>query len=239
MKHSCPWILAADSIANDLQYRNNGRTNWQSVNLNGKRIEWIKTGMWRTAEKKRIIPWLIWPPHPHLTCPAPPRRLVEATTGGSVLEAELRWIKKTKWWNKMSFIDVLNACLRSANTTDGKYYETAAALCLSSPVGHGQSEGERMNIKDFQIYIRDSLQHIDLMKSRHPDLPVFIVGHSMVRPCLFTHWCLLTFTGFQCVLFCWVCCSWCLFLFKGQGFDPLKFCESVGFFWLLTQTNNK
>ncbi|XP_035761446.1 monoglyceride lipase [Neolamprologus brichardi] len=46
-------------------------------------------------------------------------------------------------------------------------------------VGHGQSEGDRMTIKDFQIYIRDSLQHIDLMKSRHPDLPVFIVGHSM------------------------------------------------------------
>uniref|UniRef100_A0A3P9BVB8 Monoglyceride lipase n=1 Tax=Maylandia zebra TaxID=106582 RepID=A0A3P9BVB8_9CICH len=46
-------------------------------------------------------------------------------------------------------------------------------------VGHGQSEGDRMNIKDFQIYIRDSLQHIDLMKSHHPDLPVFIVGHSM------------------------------------------------------------
>uniref|UniRef100_A0A3Q4I6I6 Monoglyceride lipase n=1 Tax=Neolamprologus brichardi TaxID=32507 RepID=A0A3Q4I6I6_NEOBR len=37
-------------------------------------------------------------------------------------------------------------------------------------VGHGQSEGDRMTIKDFQIYIRDSLQHIDLMKSRHPDL---------------------------------------------------------------------
>ncbi|KAM9342584.1 monoglyceride lipase [Pholidichthys leucotaenia] len=46
-------------------------------------------------------------------------------------------------------------------------------------VGHGQSEGDRMNIKDFQVYVRDSLQHIDLMKSRHPDLPVFIVGHSM------------------------------------------------------------
>lgn len=49
-----------------------------------------------------------------------------------------------------------------------------------STVGHGQSEGERMNVKDFQVYIRDSLQHIDLMKSRHPDLPVFILGHSMV-----------------------------------------------------------
>uniref|UniRef100_A0A3Q0SKG6 Monoglyceride lipase n=1 Tax=Amphilophus citrinellus TaxID=61819 RepID=A0A3Q0SKG6_AMPCI len=46
-------------------------------------------------------------------------------------------------------------------------------------VGHGQSEGDRVNVKDFQVYIRDSLQHIDLMKSRHPDLPVFIVGHSM------------------------------------------------------------
>lgn len=46
-------------------------------------------------------------------------------------------------------------------------------------VGHGQSEGDRMNIKDFQVFVRDSLQHIDLMKSRHPDLPVFIVGHSM------------------------------------------------------------
>ncbi|XP_028308482.1 monoglyceride lipase isoform X2 [Gouania willdenowi] len=46
-------------------------------------------------------------------------------------------------------------------------------------VGHGQSEGERMNVKDFQVYIRDVLQHVDMMKSRHPDLPVFIVGHSM------------------------------------------------------------
>lgn len=53
-------------------------------------------------------------------------------------------------------------------------------LSVPSPVGHGQSEGERMNIKDFQIYVRDSLQHLDLMKSRHPDLPIFIVGHSMV-----------------------------------------------------------
>ncbi|XP_034550818.1 monoglyceride lipase isoform X2 [Notolabrus celidotus] len=46
-------------------------------------------------------------------------------------------------------------------------------------VGHGQSEGDRMTIKDFQFFIRDCLQHIDLMKSRHPDLPVFILGHSM------------------------------------------------------------
>ncbi|KAM3837964.1 monoglyceride lipase, partial [Diretmus argenteus] len=57
-------------------------------------------------------------------------------------------------------------------------------LSLSPPpllpsVGHGQSQGERMSIKDFQVYVRDSLQHIDLMKTRYPDLPIFIVGHSM------------------------------------------------------------
>ncbi|XP_037391724.1 monoglyceride lipase isoform X1 [Pygocentrus nattereri] len=46
-------------------------------------------------------------------------------------------------------------------------------------VGHGQSEGERMNIKNFQIYIRDALQHIDLITGRYPSLPVFILGHSM------------------------------------------------------------
>lgn len=46
-------------------------------------------------------------------------------------------------------------------------------------VGHGQSEGERMELKNFQIYIRDSLQHIDIVKARYPKLAIFIVGHSM------------------------------------------------------------
>ncbi|XP_053481428.1 monoglyceride lipase isoform X3 [Ictalurus furcatus] len=46
-------------------------------------------------------------------------------------------------------------------------------------VGHGQSEGERMNIKNFQIYIRDCLQHIDLIRTRYPNLPIFLLGHSM------------------------------------------------------------
>ncbi|XP_025052609.1 monoglyceride lipase isoform X4 [Alligator sinensis] len=46
-------------------------------------------------------------------------------------------------------------------------------------VGHGQSEGERMVVSDFHIFIRDSLQHIELMKNEHPDLPIFILGHSM------------------------------------------------------------
>ncbi|XP_029115497.1 monoglyceride lipase [Scleropages formosus] len=46
-------------------------------------------------------------------------------------------------------------------------------------VGHGKSEGDRLVVKDFQVYIRDSLQHIDLMKERYPGLPIFFIGHSM------------------------------------------------------------
>ncbi|NXY84834.1 MGLL lipase, partial [Alcedo cyanopectus] len=46
-------------------------------------------------------------------------------------------------------------------------------------VGHGQSEGDRMVVSDFHVFIRDSLQHIDLMKKEHPDLPILILGHSM------------------------------------------------------------
>uniref|UniRef100_A0A8C9FN60 Monoglyceride lipase n=1 Tax=Pavo cristatus TaxID=9049 RepID=A0A8C9FN60_PAVCR len=46
-------------------------------------------------------------------------------------------------------------------------------------VGHGQSEGDRMVVSDFHVFIRDSLQHIDLMKKDHPGLPILILGHSM------------------------------------------------------------
>lgn len=55
-------------------------------------------------------------------------------------------------------------------------------LCalLFPAVGHGQSEGDRMVVSDFHVFIRDSLQHIDLMKKEHPGLPILILGHSMV-----------------------------------------------------------
>lgn len=37
-----------------------------------------------------------------------------------------------------------------------------------------------MVVSDFHVFVRDSLQHIDLMKKDHPGLPVFLLGHSMV-----------------------------------------------------------
>ncbi|XP_057561601.1 monoglyceride lipase isoform X7 [Hippopotamus amphibius kiboko] len=47
------------------------------------------------------------------------------------------------------------------------------------PVGHGQSEGERMVVSDFQVFIRDVLQHVDVVQKDHPGLPIFLLGHSM------------------------------------------------------------
>ncbi|XP_022081071.1 monoglyceride lipase-like isoform X2 [Acanthaster planci] len=64
-------------------------------------------------------------------------------------------------------------------------------------IGHGKSEGSRVDIKHFQFFVRDCHQHIDLMKSKYEDLPVFLFGHSMggtiailvayERPSLFTN----------------------------------------------------
>ncbi|KAL4630684.1 monoglyceride lipase-like isoform X1 [Arapaima gigas] len=46
-------------------------------------------------------------------------------------------------------------------------------------VGHGRSRGERMAVRDFQVFVRDSLQHVDLVRERFPRLPLFLLGHSM------------------------------------------------------------
>ncbi|XP_040214907.1 monoglyceride lipase [Rana temporaria] len=46
-------------------------------------------------------------------------------------------------------------------------------------VGHGQSEGDRMMVSDFHVFVRDGLQHVDLMRKEHPNVPLFICGHSM------------------------------------------------------------
>ncbi|XP_004875336.2 monoglyceride lipase isoform X4 [Heterocephalus glaber] len=46
-------------------------------------------------------------------------------------------------------------------------------------VGHGRSDGERLVVSDFQIFVRDVLHHVDTMQKDYPGLPVFLLGHSM------------------------------------------------------------
>jgi len=47
-------------------------------------------------------------------------------------------------------------------------------------VGHGKSSGERVQIEDFQKYVRDVIQHIELLKAKYTNIPLFLFGHGMV-----------------------------------------------------------
>ncbi|XP_071960927.1 monoglyceride lipase-like [Antedon mediterranea] len=46
-------------------------------------------------------------------------------------------------------------------------------------LGHGQSEGARIDVTDFNIFVRDVLQHAGMIKEKHSGLPLFLIGHSM------------------------------------------------------------
>ena len=46
-------------------------------------------------------------------------------------------------------------------------------------VGHGRSEGERVQISSFSIYVADVLKHIDEVLLNNAGLPIFLFGHSM------------------------------------------------------------
>ncbi|XP_014652251.1 PREDICTED: monoglyceride lipase [Ceratotherium simum simum] len=68
----------------------------------------------------------------------------------------------------------------------GRYDELAQMLVglqllvfAHDHVGHGQSEGERMVVSDFHVFVRDVLQHVDMVQKDYPELPVFLLGHSM------------------------------------------------------------
>ena len=44
--------------------------------------------------------------------------------------------------------------------------------------GRGRSEGERFFVKKFSDWTKDLATFIDIVKTREPDLPVFLLGHS-------------------------------------------------------------
>jgi len=46
-------------------------------------------------------------------------------------------------------------------------------------VGHGRSDGVRANVDAVDDYVSDVLNHVQLMKEEHPQIPSFAVGHSM------------------------------------------------------------
>lgn len=42
------------------------------------------------------------------------------------------------------------------------------------------SDGHRVHVESIEEYVTDILNHIQLMREEHPQIPIFAVGHSMV-----------------------------------------------------------
>jgi len=53
-------------------------------------------------------------------------------------------------------------------------------LCFGHDhVGHGESEGERVQVSSMDEYVDPVITHCEAMTKKYPNIPLFIVGHSM------------------------------------------------------------
>uniref|UniRef100_A0A2K5CC40 Monoglyceride lipase n=1 Tax=Aotus nancymaae TaxID=37293 RepID=A0A2K5CC40_AOTNA len=91
-----------------------------------------------------------------------------------------------RYWKPTGTPKALIFVSHGAGEHCGRYDELAQMLkgldllvFAHDHVGHGQSEGERMVVSDFHVFIRDALQHVDSVQKDYPGLPVFLLGHSM------------------------------------------------------------
>ncbi|XP_032123860.1 monoglyceride lipase isoform X1 [Sapajus apella] len=91
-----------------------------------------------------------------------------------------------RYWKPTGTPKALIFVSHGAGEHCGRYDELAQMLkgldllvFAHDHVGHGQSEGERMVVSDFHVFVRDVLQHVDSVQKDYPGLPVFLLGHSM------------------------------------------------------------
>ncbi|XP_015977437.1 monoglyceride lipase isoform X3 [Rousettus aegyptiacus] len=91
-----------------------------------------------------------------------------------------------KYWKPAGTPKALVFVSHGAGEHCGRYDELAQMLVglellvfAHDHVGHGQSEGERMVVSDFHVFIRDVLQHVDFVQKDYPGVPIFLLGHSM------------------------------------------------------------
>jgi alpha-beta hydrolase superfamily lysophospholipase len=57
--------------------------------------------------------------------------------------------------------------------------QRGAVVAGPDHVGHGQSDGERVEITDYDLVVEDLHAVVRRLEEQHPDLPVVLVGHSM------------------------------------------------------------
>lgn len=61
----------------------------------------------------------------------------------------------------------------------GKLNEAGFNVYRFDHRGHGKTEGPRGFVKDFHEFVDDASFMVDVIKRENPDLPVFVLGHSM------------------------------------------------------------
>jgi len=68
----------------------------------------------------------------------------------------------------------------------GRYAHVAAHLTAHNFAvyaldhrGHGRSGGLRVMVRDFEEYCADLRTYVDSIRTHHPDVPLFLYGHSM------------------------------------------------------------
>jgi alpha-beta hydrolase superfamily lysophospholipase len=70
----------------------------------------------------------------------------------------------------------------------GQLVSTGLAIYAVDLRGRGKSDGERFYVQSFAEYVGDVANVIAIAKSREPDLPVYLLGHSAggVVSCIYT-----------------------------------------------------
>ena len=62
----------------------------------------------------------------------------------------------------------------------GNFLSSRGAMAFGHDhVGHGRSDGKRAYIEDIDHYVEDVIDHCNTVSAKYPDLPIFMVAHSM------------------------------------------------------------
>jgi acylglycerol lipase len=91
----------------------------------------------------------------------------------------------TRHWEPSGTAKASLVLCHGVNSHGGQYIRAAEAFAARGFAvtaldlrGRGKSEGERFYIDSIDDYVSDLSQTVDLAKSLHPDLPLYLLGHS-------------------------------------------------------------
>jgi acylglycerol lipase len=88
-------------------------------------------------------------------------------------------------WSPQSAARAVVVICHGVNSHGGQYAWVGEQFAAGGLVayaldlrGRGKSDGERFYVEDVSDYVSDVANTVNLAKSRHPGLPVFLLGHS-------------------------------------------------------------